>query len=78
MNLVCASPEKQSRGTLFYGLERSCCKPRAHWRKLKVQSIVTFHWLSYDLLPLAELFLGKEESFLPLAEVVSLPIEDAN
>lgn len=36
----------------------------------KVYSIVTFYWLSYGSLPLAELLLGKKESFLPPAEVV--------
>lgn len=42
--------------------------------KLQGGSRVTFHWLSYGHLPLAELSLGKEESFLPPAEVVSLPV----
>lgn len=32
--------------------------------------MVTFHWLSYVILPLAELLLVQGESFLPLAEMV--------
>lgn len=31
------------------------CKQRVHWRKLKVESLVTFHWLTCGSLPLAEL-----------------------
>lgn len=61
---LCESPEKQRRGMVFYVLGRDPCKQRVHWRKLKVQSVVTFHWWSYGRLSLAELFLGKEESFL--------------
>lgn len=38
---------------------------RVYWRKLKILSIVTFHWLSYGSLPLVVLLLSKEESFLP-------------
>lgn len=34
-----------------------------------VQSIVTFYRLNYGCLPLAELLLGKEESFHPPSEV---------
>lgn len=52
---------------LFYGLGRSC----AHWRKLKDGSVVTFRWLGYGSLPLAELLLGQKESFLPPAEATS-------
>lgn len=33
-----------------------------YWKKLKVRSIVNFHWLSHCSLPLAELLLGEEES----------------
>lgn len=51
---------------LFYGLGRGCCKQRVHWRKLRVQSVVTFHWPSYGGPPLAELLLGQEESLLLL------------
>lgn len=36
----------------------------------KSSNIVTFHWLCYGSLPLAELLLGKEKSFLLLDEVV--------
>ena len=54
----------------FYGLGRGCSKGRVHWRKLKVQSIVTFHWLRDGGLPLAELLLGKEDFFHPPVQVV--------
>lgn len=56
------------RGALFYGLGRSCCKGSIHWRKLKVGSIVTFHWPSYSGFPWVELLLGEKESFLPARE----------
>lgn len=49
---------------------RGCCKGRVPWEKLEVQSTVNFHWLSYGHLQLAELALGKEQSFLPSAEVI--------
>ena len=63
---------------VFYGLGRGCCQGRVHWRKLKVQSRVTFYWLSYGNLPLPGLLLGRGESFLLPAEVlVSLPVGDA-
>ena len=42
-----------------------------YWRKLKVQSIVTFHWLSCGSLPLAELLLGEEDCFSSAAEVIN-------
>lgn len=54
---------------LFYKLGRGCSKQRVYWRKLKVLSVVTGHWLSGGRLPLAELLLGEAESFLPPAEV---------
>lgn len=46
---------------------------------LKVKGIVTFHWLSYGSLPLAELLLGKGEilSSFCWGNVVSLPVVDA-
>ena len=59
----------KSRETkLSHGLGRSYSKPRVI--ELKVPSIVTFHWLSYGSLPLAELLRGKEESFLLPAKVL--------
>lgn len=48
-----------------------------HWRRLKVPSVVTFHRLSHGRLPLAELLLDQEESFLLPVDVVkwlSLPV----
>lgn len=67
------SPERQRRGSPFYVLGRGCCKLRIHWRKLKVWNVVASHWLSYGKLPVAELLLGREESFLYWAEKVSQP-----
>ena len=40
---------EQKRGTFFYreeGVGRGYYKPRVHWRKLGVQSVMAFHWLS--------------------------------
>ena len=54
---------KNKRQMLFYGLG-GACKLSIHWRELKVPSVVTFHWLSYGSLPLAELLLGREEPVL--------------
>lgn len=65
----CTSPEKQRRGILFYRFGRGCCKERVHWRKLKVQIVMTFHWLRHGSLPLAELLPGKKKFFLPIVEV---------
>lgn len=66
------SPEKQRRGRSFLNLGewKDCYKQIIYWRKLKVWNMVTLHWLSYSSLPLLELLLDKEESFLPPAEVV--------
>lgn len=37
-------------------------KQRVHWRKLGIQSVVAFHWLSYDNLSLAGPLPGKEKN----------------
>lgn len=66
----CTSPEKQQRGIHFYELGRDCCK-QVYWRKMKVPSTVIFHWQSYGSFPLAELLLGKKESFCPPDQVVN-------
>mgnify|MGYP001409830999 CR=1 FL=1 len=48
--------EKQSRGNSFKeGVGRSCCKFRAHRRKVGVEIVVAFHWLSCEGLSLAKL-----------------------
>ena len=39
-----------------------CSKQRVHWRTWELQSIVAFHWLSYESLSLAELLAGKRGS----------------
>ena len=49
------------------GVGKNCCKQKAHWRKLGAGSVVSFHWLSYDSLSLAELLPGKEKIFAPLS-----------
>lgn len=65
-----ANQEKQRGEMLFYERGRGSCKGGVRWRKLKVGSTVTFHWLSYGRLPQTERALSKEESFLPPAETV--------
>lgn len=41
---------------------RSCYKPKAHWSKLGVPRVVTFHWLSCHSPSLAGLLPGEEEN----------------
>lgn len=64
------SPEQRRREMLFYELRRARCKQGVHWRKLKVQSLLSFHWPSHGRLPLAELLLVKEEPFPPAETAV--------
>ena len=76
-----ASLVKQKRRNLLRrrGPRRGCYKPQIHWRKLRVQSIVAFHWLSCDNLSLAEMLPSKEKIFLPpdgSSKVVSFPAGD--
>ena len=47
------------------GVGKNGCKQKAHWRKLGAGSVVSFHWLSYDSLSLAELLPGEEKIFVP-------------
>ena len=63
------SPVKQVRGNFYKGEEavaRGCYKQKVHWRKLGVQSVVAFHWQSWNSLSLAGLLLGEEKFFFPL------------
>lgn len=39
---------------------------RVHWRKLKVPSIVTFHWLTYGSLPLMSCYWARRNLFFLL------------
>lgn len=79
--------QRNKRNTLLYGHRRECCKGRIHWRKLKVLSIVTSHWLSLEasrwrscywagrtlfLLQLGwEEYVGGAGAHLPVGSVVS-------
>ena len=48
-------------------------KQKVHWSKLGVKSIVTFHWLSWDCLPLAGLLQGREGMGKGREENIFLP-----
>ena len=73
-----ASPRKERRAMPFYGLGRGCCKGRVRWRKLTVGSMVTFHWLSYGSLPLAEVLgAGRNLFFSCWGCKISLPLWNA-
>lgn len=56
------SREQKRRASFHRGKERVQGAPAvngAHRRKLGVQNVVAFHWLSCDSLSLAELLSGK-------------------
>ena len=80
---TCKSSKAKQRRLFYRGegeVGRDCYKQKVHWRKLEVQSVVAFHWLSCDSLSLAELLPGKEKFFLPptgSSKIVSLPTEDS-
>ena len=60
---------KQRRGNCFIEekgkLRGAVINKKVHWRKLGIQSMVTFHQLSCDSLSLDELLPGKEKIFFP-------------
>lgn len=62
------SPEKQRRGMLVYGFGRGCYMSPLEGTESSKYS--DFSRLNYGFLPLAELLLDKEESFLPPAQVI--------
>lgn len=71
----------QRRQICFYrgnGGLRGDVVNRVHWRKMRVRSIVAFHWLNYNSLSLAEWLLGQETIPLPAGVVGEkhLPVRD--
>lgn len=68
-------PPQQGEEKLFCRGEEEvgralCCKHRICWRRLGVQCVVAFHWLSCDGFSLAELGDPEEEVFLLLKELL--------
>lgn len=60
-----ATPVKQRKGNSYREGEvgRGCYKRKAHWMKVKMQSMVDFRWL--NCLSLAELLPGRRKTFPP-------------
>lgn len=81
MAVMCQSPHNKERRTLLKrgkGSWQGYSKQSAV-EKMRVQSIVAFHWLSCDNLSLAEMLPSKEKIFLPPdggSKVVSFPAGD--
>lgn len=71
--------DKESENFTNLGRGGALVKEASIGGNWKFRSTVTFHWLSYDSLPLVELLLHEEECSSPCcgSKVLSLPVGDA-